>query len=100
MKDDPEKQKQMMLQFRTNGASQKSTLLNFWGRAAAANPAPKPAPIPAQAQSEPVVVQTIQDVPSTSSKGKLIDTFYPALFNKLILENSGVAMVPPTFLLP
>ena len=63
------------------------------GRAAAANPASKP--IPPQVQPEPVVVETTQDVPSTSSKGKLIDTFYPALFNKLILKNSGVAIVPP-----
>jgi len=85
MKDYTEQQKQMMLQFRTKEVSQKSTLLNFWGRAAAANPAPKP--IPAEVQPEPVVVQTTQDVvPITSSKGKLLDSFYPALFNKLILK--------------
>ena len=50
VKDEPEKQKKMMLEFCSKGASQKSKLLDFWGRAAAANPAPKPAPIPDQVQ--------------------------------------------------
>ena len=49
-------------------------MLIFLGRAAAANPASKP--IPPQVQPEPVVVETTQDVPSTSSKGKLIDTYF------------------------
>jgi hypothetical protein len=58
-----------------------SFLLNFLGRAAAAKPAPKQAPISAQVQTpvpEPIV-QAAQDEPSTSSKGKLINTFLSSI---------------------
>ena len=71
VKNDPEKQSQMMLEFRTKAANTTSKLLSYWGKVATANPepAPKVKPVNLVEVSKPIPAQ-IPEEPSTSSKGK------------------------------
>ena len=78
VKDDPERKKQMMVEFRAKEASNNSKLLGFWGRAAtqaAANPpsAASSAQTPASTsgQNQPIPVPDVQ-IPCTSSAGKFL----------------------------
>ena len=69
VKNDPEKHRQMMLEFRNKAANLQSTLLNYWGTVAAAHPAPNPVNL--VEVPKPIAVQPIPNEPSTSSEGKL-----------------------------
>ena len=71
VKNDPEKQTQMLLDFRSKAANSKSKLLGYWGKAATANPSSAPPPKPDNFIEVPKP-EVIPEEPSTSSKGKYL----------------------------